>query len=64
MYCKIKLTNGKEVEADITDQMLNHIFTEQEEGRTVPLYATTYQKSKYGDAKIGDILSVKITPKE
>ncbi len=59
MYCIVKMNDGQEIKMDLTDELLNHIFKEQEKGNDVPIYATTYQKRKFGDAVLGIVHSVR-----
>ena len=49
---------GDEREIELSPEQEVWIVKELAEGRTVPLYATTKAKAKYGDCKIGNIIKV------
>lgn len=60
MKTQIKLDNNEIMVVELSDEQLNFIYKQQELNKDVPLYLTTYAKSKYGDSKVGNIKSIKI----
>lgn len=49
---------GEDMEMELSEEQVMWIERHVLDGVSVPLYATTMAKRKYGDCKIGDIINI------
>lgn len=60
MKYELKLKDGRTEIMELSDIQVERIYQQLHQGNSVPLFATTFQKKKYGDCKVGDIINIKI----